>query len=141
MKTAKLDDEVYGLTLEPGDDIHASIEDYCARYDFLNAEVQGIGSVDSPTLAHYSMRSKKFTDKHYEGIFEIASLIGNVSVVEGKPFAHVHVTISDPEMNAHAGHLVKGTCSATIELILRPFPSRYHKTDSSVGLKVWDYEA
>ena len=141
MKTAKLDDGVYGLTLEPGDDIHGSIEDYCTRYDFANAEITGIGSVDNPTLAHYSMKTKQFTDKHFEGIFEISSLLGNVSFVEGKPFAHIHVTISDMEMTAHAGHLVKGTCSATLELILRPFPSRFHKTDSAVGLKVWDYEA
>jgi predicted DNA-binding protein with PD1-like motif len=140
MKTAKLDDQVYGLMLEPGDDIHSSIESYCARYDFANAEVTGIGSVDSPTLAHYSMVTRKFTDRPFEGIFEIASFIGNVSLVDGKPFAHIHVTVSDIDMTAHSGHLVKGRCSATLELILRPFSSRYTKSDSeAVGLKVWDF--
>lgn len=140
MKTAKLDDEVYGLTLEPGDDIHGSIQSYCADYDFANAEISGIGSVDSPTLAHYSMKTKKFTDNEFDGIFEVSSLIGNVSLVDGRPFAHVHVTISDINMNAHAGHLVKGTCSATLELILRPFPSRHTKSDNdTVGLKTWDF--
>ena len=140
MKTAKLDDGVYGLTLEPGDDIHGSIEGYCARYDFVNAEVTGIGSVENPTLAHYSMKTRKFTDKSFTGIFEISSLLGNISLVDGKPFAHLHVTISDIDMTAHAGHLVKGTCSATLELILRPFSSRFTKSDNSaVGLKIWDF--
>jgi predicted DNA-binding protein with PD1-like motif len=141
MKSAKLDDNVYALRLDPGDDIHASIENYCAQYDLANAQITGIGSVENPKLAHYSMKTREFTDKAFEGIYEITALMGNVALVDGKPFAHLHVTIAGPDMDAHAGHLVQGIASATLEVIITVYYSRHHKTDNDeVGLKTWDFE-
>ena len=140
MKHANLDDHTFALRLEPGDDIHESVQAFCADTNINNATIQGIGSVDSPTLAHYSMHSKQFTDKRLEGIFEVTSLLGNIALVDGKPFAHIHVTISDPAMTAHAGHLVKGECSATLELVVASYPSHHWKSDDeTIGLKVWDF--
>lgn len=142
MKSAQLDANNYVLRLELGDDIHDQIQTFCAQNDINNAAVQGIGSVDSPTVAHYSVKTKQFTDKQLDGILEVTSLLGNVALVEGKPFAHIHVTVSGPDMVAHAGHLVKGTCSATLELIITAYPSHHWKTDNEdIGLKVWDFEA
>jgi len=142
MKHAKLDDHSYIVRLELGDDIHESVQSLCARNNISNAAIQGIGSVDSPTLAHYSIKTKQFTDKRLDGIYEVTSLLGNVALVDGKPFAHIHVTVSDPNMAAHAGHLVKAACSATLELIVTAYPSHYWKTDDpAVGLKVWDLAA
>jgi predicted DNA-binding protein with PD1-like motif len=140
MKSAKLDDNVYALRLDPGDDIHASIEAYCAQYELFNAQIAGIGSIENPTLAHYSMQTRQFTDKQLEGIYEITSLMGNVARVDGKAFTHLHVTISDADMIARAGHLVSGRCSATLEIVITSYYSRHTKTDNpTIGLKVWDF--
>src|SRR5882672_3756349 len=114
MKHANLNDHTFALRLEPGDDIHDSVQSFCAQNSINNAAIQGIGSVDSPTLAHYSMKTKQFSDKRMEGILEVSSLLGNLALVDGKPFAHIHATVSGSDMQAHAGHLVKGTCSATL---------------------------
>lgn len=142
MKSAQLDPNNYVLCLEPGDDIHDSVQTFCDQNNINNAAIQGIGSVDSPTLAHYTMKTKQFTDKRLEGIYEVTSLLGNIALVDGKPFAHIHVTVSDPEMVPHAGHLVKAQCSATLELIINSYPSHHWKTDNEpIGLKVWDFEA
>ncbi|HEY2004351.1 MAG TPA: DUF296 domain-containing protein [Candidatus Saccharimonadia bacterium] len=142
MKHAKLDDHSYVLRLELGDDIHESVQSFCNGNNINNAAIQGIGSVDSPTLAHYSIKTKQFTDKHLDGIFEVTSLLGNVALVDGKPFAHIHVTVSGLDMLAHAGHLVKGECSATLELIITAYPSHHWKADdAAIGLKVWDLDA
>jgi predicted DNA-binding protein with PD1-like motif len=141
MKHANLDDHTFALRLEPGDDVHDAIQAFCAQSSINNAAIQGIGSVDSPTLAHYSMKTKQFSDHRIDGILEVSSLLGNVALVDGKPFAHIHVTVAGPDMQARAGHLVKGTCSATLELILTSYPSHHWKSDdATVGLKVWDFE-
>ena len=142
MKAAQLDANNYVLRLELGDDIHEQVQLFCTQNNINNAAVQGIGSVESPTLAHYSIKTKQFTDKQLEGILEVTSLLGNVALVDSKPFAHIHVTVSGPDMVAHAGHLVKGTCSATLELIITAYPSHHWKTDNAdIGLKVWDFDA
>jgi len=140
MKHANLDDHTHALRLELGEDIHSSIQDFCSGNGINNASVQGIGSVDSPTLAHYSIKSKQFADKHLDGIYEVTSLLGNVALVDGQPFAHLHVTVTDPDMQVRGGHLVKGQASATLELILTAYPSHHWKTDDeTIGLKLWDF--
>jgi predicted DNA-binding protein with PD1-like motif len=142
MKFAPLTDHAYILRLEPGDNILDSIQQFCSGHNLNNASVEGIGSVDSPTLAHYTMNTRQFTDKNFKGIFEVDSLLGNVAIVDGQPFAHVHATVSGPDMIAHAGHLVAGTCSATMEIILYGYPSHHWKRqDDTIGLKVWDFDA
>ena len=140
MKYANLDDRTFALRLEPGDDIHESVQQFCQDNRIDNASIQGIGSVDSPTLAHYTMKTKQFKDLRLEGILEVTALLGNVALADGKPFAHMHVTVSDDSMNVRAGHLVQGTCSATLELILTQYPSHHWKQDdAAIGLKVWDF--
>jgi len=140
MKSAKLDDNVYALRLDPGDDIHAIIDNYCTQYELANAQITGIGSVENPKLAHYSMTTRAFTDKQLEGIYEVTALLGNVALVDGRPFAHLHVTLADAEMATYAGHLVQGTCSATLEVIITAYYSRHTKSESDkVGLKIWDF--
>jgi predicted DNA-binding protein with PD1-like motif len=87
------------------------------------------------------MDTKKFTERKLTGIFEIVSLTGNVGLVDGRPFAHCHVAVSDADMAVHGGHLVKGRCSATVELVIRAVESKYHKKfDDEVGLKIWQLE-
>jgi uncharacterized protein len=137
LKAARAGQDVI-VRLEPGDDILLSLAAICADYDIKNAEVSGIGSVDSPTLAHYRRDTKHFTERTFVGIYEIVSLLGNVALVEGRPVAHCHVTIADEAMTAMAGHLVRGACSATVELIIRPLDGAFTKTlDESIGLKLW----
>jgi len=142
MKYAPLNDHVYPsyvLRLELGEDIHDTIQKFCAEQDISNASIEGIGSVQTPTLAHYSIQTKQFTDKRLDGIYEVTSLLGNVARVEGQPFTHLHITVAGPDMRVYGGHLVKGECSATLELILKSFPSEHAKIqDDAIGLKVWD---
>lgn len=140
MKHAALNDTTHVLRLERGDDIHATIEAFCTERHIANAAVSGIGSVEDPKLAHYSIKTRQFTGRNFTGIFEIASLLGNVALIDNQPKAHLHVTVSDQQMRPHAGHLIQGVCSATLELIITAYPSHHHKRpDEAVGLTVWDF--
>lgn len=140
MKFARLSDNTSALRLELGDDIHDTLQAFCAEQGIDNASITGIGSLHSPTLAHYSIETKQFIDEHLEGIYEANSLIGNIALVDNKPFAHLHVTISDEHMMVRGGHLVKGECSATLEVFLTSYPAHHTKAhDDRIGLKVWEF--
>lgn len=142
MTYGNLDDHTFAVRLELGEDVHEHIQQFCRDQGVNNAAVTALGSLDSPTLAHYSVKTKQFTDKRLDGIFEVTSLLGNVALVDGQPFAHLHVTLSDEHMRTFGGHLVKGACSATLELVIQSYPSDYSKTpDETVGLTVWDFDA
>ncbi|MBW3538099.1 DNA-binding protein [Candidatus Parcubacteria bacterium] len=139
MKLTGLDQSSYIIRLDPGEEITPSIEALCRQYAITNASISGIGSVESPTLAHYRMDKKKYHQERLEGVFEIASLTGNVALFEGKPLVHLHAVVSDEQMRTFGGHLVSGSCSAAVEIILQKFDSKYQKHfDDQIGLKVWD---
>ena len=119
-------------------DFHLS-KKFCQKLDIKNAEIIGIGSIENPTLAHYRVDTKKYREKTLNGIFELTSLVGTVAVFENKPLVHVHVSLSDEEMKAYGGHLVKGNVSATIEIVLVAFDTEFTKLhDDEIGLKLWN---
>ncbi len=130
------------VRLEIGDYILSSIETACSEHGIHNAEVTGLGSAEKLTLAHYRRDTKKFTERQLDGIYEVVSLIGNVSLVDGQPFAHCHIAVSDAAMTVFGGHLARGVCSATLELMIRPLPTAFTKAyDDDIGLKLWNLAA
>ncbi len=65
-----------------------------------------------------------FREEKYEIIemsqpLEIVSCLGNISVKEGKTFAHAHIAVSDDKGRVFGGHVMPGCIiSATGELVL-----------------------
>lgn len=130
------------IRLDPGEEILASLQQWCQDQNIANAIISGIGSVENPTLAHYRRDTKEFIEKRLPGIFEVPSISGNVAIVDGQPLVHLHVTLADAEMQAFGGHLVDGVCAATVELVVTPLPTKFTKDfDDKVGLKTWDFDA
>jgi len=139
MQFAKLDQTHFLVRLERGEEIIESIKSLCKIHDINNAALSGLGSVENPTLAHYRVDSKKYSEKKIEGIFELINLTGNIALFENDIFPHIHVTIGDEQMHAFGGHLVHGNVSATAEIIVTTFPSKFEKKlDEAIGLKLFN---
>lgn len=70
---------------------------------------------------------------------EISGGTGNVSLKDGKPFVHIHVTGSDSEGKSVGGHLMDGTRVYMIEAYFRVLegPAPVRELDAEVGLPVW----
>ena len=139
MKIGTVSNSKFIVRLVRGEEVVASLNSFCLKQKISNAVFWGIGSIENVTLAHYRVDTKKFSDKTFEGIYEITSLMGNVGIVDGKPLIHPHITISDEKMNVYGGHLVKGMVSATVEVILEKLESSFEKKfDEDIGLKLWE---
>lgn len=139
MQFAKLDDTSYLVRLERGEDLIETVTSFCQTNSIKNATATAIGSIENPTLAHYKVDTKQYSEKKLEGVFELTSLLGNIAVFEDKPLLHFHVTIGDESMQAYAGHLIQTKVSATVEMTITVFPTEYEKNvDEEVGLKLWD---
>lgn len=129
----------YLVRLEKGEEVVASLKKLCESQRIDNAYFSGLGSVENPTLAHYLVTTKKYTEKKLEGVFELLTITGNVALFEDKPLVHAHAILSDNEMNTKGGHLVEATTSATVELHLRILDTVYEKQqDEEIGLKLFD---
>ena len=139
MTFGKLDDKTYLIRLSRGEDVHETIKTFCNDHEIKNALVSALGSLENPTLAHYRMDTKKYSEKKLEGVFELTNLTGNIGIFEDDIILHFHVTIADENMQAFGGHLVQGNASATIEMTITVYPTTYVKQfNEEVGLKLWE---
>lgn len=128
------------LRLDPGDDIHESIEKVFADQDWKSGFIWGLGSVENPVLAHYKISDKQYSEVPMHGTYEIASLNGTAAQLNENLTIHLHVVVTDEEMKAFGGHLVAGKCSATAEIILTySKPTLHKKMSEQSGLNVWDF--
>ena len=82
------------------------------------------------------MGERNYRFRTLAGDFEIASLTGNVSLSEGKPFLHLHVVLGDAESQAWAGHLKEAEVLAACEIILMPLTAPLGRVvDPETGIK------
>lgn len=140
MKFRKLNTATYAIRLEKGEEIIATLSAFCRQNDISSGYFTAIGSIENPTLAHYMVSTKQYTEKKLEGIYEITSQIGNIAIFENNPLIHTHASLSNDHMQAFGGHVVSATVSATLEVFLTVYEGELGKKMSDeIGLKLWDF--
>lgn len=102
---------VYMGRLSRGADIIRSIEDFCAANGIRAAWVNVLGALDRVTISYYDQQRHEYVHQPLVGEYEIVSCMGNVSLKEGKPFAHLHITLTGTDFQAVGGHLWPDTAS------------------------------
>ena len=103
MKSYEFDGGQYLLVLERGEDVLRSIVAFAREKGLEGASLQGIGAVDVAHLGQYDYEVKDYRVLEFRGALEVVSLIGNIAMREGAPFAHVHMTVTNPEGRCIAG--------------------------------------
>ena len=129
----------YLVRLEPDQEIVAAITRFADDRRIDSGVVSGLGTVHHAVLGYYDRTANEYLRRTIEEDCEIVSLVGNISVKEGKPFAHVHATLGTRNFQALAGHLFEGRVAATCELVVRALPGTVlRKQEAASGLWLWD---
>ena len=127
------------IRLERGSDMLRSLNEAAARLGISAGTIQAIGAVEELAVAYYVQDRKQYHDLHFPEHMEIGSALGNVSLKDGAPFVHMHVTATRMDGTTVGGHLTEGTRVYLIEAYLRalggPAPAR--EQDDELGLAVW----
>ena len=100
-----------------------------------------IGTLKKANVGFY--REGNYETIDIDGPLEIASCIGNISLKEGKPFAHAHIVVSNEKGKAMGGHVMPGcVIGVTGELVLvEAADVRLHrKLDKKTQLYLWSME-
>ncbi len=126
----------YIVILDKGDEVVESLTSFVAEQGIEGGLIRGIGGVSNVTLGFFDTAKKEYLRKEFSGFYELANLTGDISLVEGKPFCHLHAVISDAEMRPFAGHLFAATVSATGEIIITPGERAERRFDEEIGLNL-----
>jgi len=120
MKVHTFEHGRYLLVLERGEDVLRSITSFAEKEDVGAASLQGIGAADFVRLGQYDFTVKDYRVVELRGTLEVVSLIGNISLKDGRPFTHAHLIVTNREGQAFGGHLLEGsTCSLTLEIEIK----------------------
>ena len=102
--------------------------------------VEAIGAVKKARLGYYDQGRREYQFFEIDKGLEITSLLGNISLRDGEPMVHAHVTLADSDGRCYGGHLASGTVVFAGEFLIRacegPTYSRGH--DEKTGLPLWE---
>ncbi len=119
MKELKKESGLVVLRFDKGEDFIASLSNWCVDNDVQSAAILcGIGMLENMEIGRYN--GTEYTRMTESESCEILSLQGSVSMKEGAPFVHLHVSFADHDFRAVGGHLFSGRVSMTIELVVAP---------------------
>ena len=137
MKSYKTNNNTYLLILDQGDEVLNSITTWATENSIGGASITGIGALSEVTLGFYELKTKTYQQKKFTKEYELLSLIGNFSEVEGKTFTHIHAQLSDPNYQCIGGHLFSATVSVTAEIYIHLHGGTpIRKRNDSIGLNL-----
>tara|TARA_B100000953_G_C17948958_1_gene399336 strand:+ start:249 stop:683 length:435 start_codon:yes stop_codon:yes gene_type:complete len=129
------------MTLAKGDNINKTFESFAEVKGVGCAWLNGIGALENPEIGYYSLEDKSYYRKTFKGEYELTSLIGNITLKEGKPFSHTHITFSDTEFRVFGGHLFNANITAAGEFIMQFGSDEINREmNTEIGLPLWCLE-
>lgn len=108
----------YVIRMDRGEEIVATLMDFCRDRQIKLGKVSAIGAVNKVTIGLFKTAEKKYYSSELTGDFEITGLNGNISTMKGEPYLHLHISIADAKHNTYGGHLNSAVVSATCEMIV-----------------------
>ncbi|MBF0214167.1 MAG: DNA-binding protein [Magnetococcales bacterium] len=125
--------------LPHGSDLLESLNQICREQGIRLGRIEGLGAVKRARLGFYDQERKSYDFLEFDQPLEITQLTGNVSLKEGQPFVHVHVTLADHAGHAFGGHLASGTEIFAAEVIIQAFDGEplQRGWDDVTGLPLW----
>ncbi len=120
-------------------DLLESVQQFAAKENIKCARVEIIGAVERAVISYYNQDKRVYQDIEFDQHLEILSCLGNLSLRDNEPAAHLHVTLGDSKGHLFGGHLQKGTVvfagEFVIEEIIGPDLRREH--DPETDLPLW----
>ncbi len=106
----------YLVRIDLGEDLVGSILSVCKKEDIQLAIVDGFGALTDFKVGVWDLATKSFLGNDFSGKYEMAALAGNITLKEGEPYLHAHMSAGDETGKAVGGHLISATVGATAEI-------------------------
>lgn len=134
-------DNVYALRLDRGEEIIEQIKNFAKSENVKIAKIEGIGATDDITIGIYDLEKKEYTKKNFKGLWEIASLNGNITTMNDEPYLHLHICCSNKNGEIVAGHLNDAKIGVTGEIFITSFDGKIgRKKDENIGINLWNFD-
>ena len=123
-----------------GSDLLNSLTYTCEKEHIYLGRLEVIGAVQKARIGYYLQDRKIYKYSELNEPMEITSLLGNISLKDGKPFVHAHINLANAEDNVLGGHLMDGTIVFAAEFLIQVFegPEFIREFDDQTKLALWN---
>jgi len=125
------------LVVDRGEELHTQLNNWAQQSSCKSAWLTGLGGASGITLGYYDLAGKTYHWQTFDEELEILSLTGNLSIVDGQPFWHIHGTFGRADYSVIGGRIKELTIGLTGELHITPLaPDITREYDAATGLKL-----
>ena len=117
MDYRRMQDTVFAR-IDRGEEIQEQLRVIAEREGIRLASVSGLGAVNDFTVGVFKTDRKQYDSNTFTGYFEIVSLTGTITTMDGQYYAHLHMSCGDEQGHVFGGHLNRAVVSATSEIVL-----------------------
>ena len=138
--TYKQFDNTCVVSVNNHEEVASVLERACNDLNITGGDIIGLGAVSSATLRCFNPATKEYVDKTFNEQMEIANLTGNVGVLNGEIYLHLHITLGKTDYTALAGHLLRATLNGAGEFVINKYSGevpRYH--NDQIGLNMYRF--
>ncbi len=131
--------QIFMGKLDFSSDLLDELTALCCKEDITLGKITAIGAVQKARVGYYDQKNREYQFVEINKNLEIISLVGNISIRDGKPMVHAHIALSDRDGNAFGGHLAKGTIVFACEFTITAYNGAEHirEPDEQTGLPLW----
>lgn len=137
MKTILQDKNRYVLKIGNGEEVVEQVKQFCKQEGIQAGTFTCIGAVNEVEVRWYNLEEKKYQPKRFQQQMEIASGIGNVSVLDNNLVVHLHCVFSGQNYTTVAGDVsfvkVSGACEVMFTKLNGAMQKAY---DEETGLNL-----
>ena len=126
MEYKRIEDKIV-FRLEMGEALMESVQKIAASENVKLASISGIGACSKIEMGYIDLSIKDYVFKIFEGNMEILQATGNITLKDGEPFPHIHISVANEECKAFGGHLNEATISATFEGVITIMDHEIHR--------------
>ena len=125
------------IILEKDEDLFLSIEEIAKKENLKCGFFNGIGALKKAELGFYHLHKKEYHREFFNDEVELLSMNGNLSLLNEKPFLHIHATLGSDDFSCFGGHLFKAVVAVTCEIRFEIYPFELTRTfNECIGLNL-----
>jgi uncharacterized protein len=127
--------KTFVIIFDTGDQVVAGLKAFATEQHLAASHFTAIGAFETVLLGYFDWKKKDYIKIPVREQVEVLSLVGDVTLSEGKPNIHAHVVLGKRDGTTYGGHLVEAEVRPTLEVILTESPAHLERRfDPEAGL-------
>ena len=152
MKSKLIDDPIhdagairrktFALIFNTSDQVMAGLKAFAEEQHLAASHFTAIGAFKDVTLGYFDWEKKDYLKIPVHEQVEVLSLVGDVTINDGKSNIHAHVVLGKRDGSTCGGHLIEAEVRPTLEVILTESPAHLERRfDKEAGLALISLES